>query len=89
VGDPSQVGISGSVQTPPRACRRVAHATPPECAQAGWGRLELTGLDTGLVAAGTATNPALADLILANPENYYVNVHPTVCPRGTVRGQLG
>jgi CHRD domain len=49
---------------------------------------ELTGLDTGLVAAGTATNPELAAAILANPENYYVNVHTTECPRGTVRGQL-
>ena len=30
---------------------------------------ERTGLDNGLVAAGTATNPALAAAILANPEN--------------------
>jgi hypothetical protein len=50
---------------------------------------ELTGLNTGLVAAGTAINPALAAAILANPENYYVNVHTTKCPTGTVRGQLG
>jgi hypothetical protein len=50
---------------------------------------QLTGLDTGLVATGTATNPELAAAILANPANYYVNVHTTACPRGTVRGQLG
>jgi hypothetical protein len=68
-----------------------AHIHVGDAGQAGpiVQEFELTGLDTGLVAAGTATNPALADLILANPANYYVNVHTTVCPRGTVRGQLG
>ena len=50
---------------------------------------ELTGLNTGRVAAGTATNPELAAAILAYPENYYVNVHTTACPPGTIRGQLG
>jgi len=50
---------------------------------------ERTGLDTGLVAAGTTTNPTVAAAILANPENYYVNVHTTACTTGTIRGQLG
>jgi len=50
---------------------------------------ERTGLNTGLVAAGTTTNPTVAAAILANPENYYVNVHTTACPTGTIRGQLG
>jgi hypothetical protein len=50
---------------------------------------KLTGLSTGLVAAGTGTDPELAALILADPESFYVNVHTTVCPRGAVRGQLG
>ena len=50
---------------------------------------ELTGLNTGLVAAGTAPNPTLAAAILANPENYYVNVHTKACPPGTVRDNSG
>jgi hypothetical protein len=49
---------------------------------------ERTGLNTGLVAAGTTTNLTVAATILANPENYYVNVHTTSCPTGTIRGQL-
>jgi hypothetical protein len=50
---------------------------------------ELTGLNTGLVAAGTTTDLALARAILANPQNYYANVHTTACLPGTIRGQLG
>jgi hypothetical protein len=51
--------------------------------------LELTGLESGLVAAGTTTDPALAAAILADPANYYINVHTTACPEGAIRGQLG
>jgi hypothetical protein len=51
--------------------------------------LDLTGRESGLVAAGTATNPDLAAAILADPANYYVNVHTTACPDGAIRGQLG
>lgn len=51
--------------------------------------LVLTGLNTGLVAAGTVTNnQALAAAIIADPDNYYVNVHTTDCFSGAVRGQL-
>jgi hypothetical protein len=50
---------------------------------------QLTGLESGLVAAGTVTNEELAAAILADPANYYVNVHTTVCPGGADRGQLG
>jgi hypothetical protein len=50
---------------------------------------ELTGLENGLVAAGTETDQDLAAAILANPEDFYVNVHTTACRPGAVRGQLG
>jgi CHRD domain len=50
--------------------------------------LELTGETTGLVAAGTATDPTLAAAILLNPENYYVIVHTTTREAGAIRGQL-
>jgi hypothetical protein len=30
-----------------------------------------------------------ADDILANPEDYYVNIHSTVYPAGAIRAQLG
>jgi CHRD domain len=51
--------------------------------------LALTGRERGLVAAGTATDPALAAAILASPEDYYINVHTTECMGGAIRGQLG
>ena len=51
--------------------------------------LTLTGRERGLVAAGTATDTDLAPAILADPTNYYVNVHTTVCLGGAARGQLG
>ena len=51
--------------------------------------LQPTGLQSGLVFAGTVTDEELANAILADPANYYVNVHTTLCTGGAVRGQLG
>jgi hypothetical protein len=42
----------------------------------------------GVIGTGTFSNPALVAAIRANPTNYYVNVHTTVCPIGVIRGQL-
>jgi hypothetical protein len=36
-----------------------------------------------------STTPAQAAEIIANPDDYYVNVHNAVYPGGAVRGQLG
>jgi hypothetical protein len=65
------------------------HVGGPEDAGPVVEPLELTGREKGLVAAGTTTNADLAEAILADPANYYVNVHTTTCPGGAVRGQLG
>ena len=42
-----------------------------------------------LANTGFATPAALIADILANPGNYYVNVHNTEYPGGALRGQLG
>jgi hypothetical protein len=46
------------------------------------------GAEQGVVGEGTFTNPALLAAIRANPQNYYVNLHSTVCGPGVIRGQL-
>jgi Cu/Zn superoxide dismutase len=46
------------------------------------------GEEQGVIGQGTFTNPVLLAAIRANPQNYYVNVHSTVCPAGVIRGQL-
>jgi hypothetical protein len=51
--------------------------------------LELTGSEQGVVAAGTFTNPGLLAALRTSPEEYYVNVHSTVCRPGVIRGQFG
>jgi CHRD domain len=48
--------------------------------------LELTGANSGVVASGTATDPARADAIVADPASFYFNVHATTCSRGALRG---
>ena len=46
------------------------------------------GAEQGVIGEGTFTNPALLAAMQANPQNYYVNVHSTVCGAGVIRGQL-
>ena len=46
------------------------------------------GEEQGVVGEGTFTNPTLLAAIRANPQNYYVNLHSTVCGPGVIRGQL-
>ena len=46
------------------------------------------GEENGVIGTGTFSNPALLAAIRANPQNYYVNVHSTVCGAGVIRGQF-
>lgn len=46
------------------------------------------GEEQGVIGEGTFTNPAILAAIRANPQDYYVNVHSTVCGAGVIRGQL-
>jgi CHRD domain len=46
------------------------------------------GGEQGVIGEGTFTNPVLLAAIRANPQNYYVNLHSTVCGPGVIRGQL-
>ena len=49
-----------------------------------------TAPDTGGNASGcTPATAAIIDEILANPANFYVNVHTQEHPAGAMRGQLG
>ena len=49
----------------------------------------VAGNENGVIGTGSFMNLALLAAIRANPENYYVNVHSTVCAAGVIRGQFG
>jgi hypothetical protein len=47
------------------------------------------GAENGVIGEGTFTDPALLAALQTTPQNYYVNVHSSVCGTGVIRGQLG
>lgn len=46
------------------------------------------GTDDHFVMRGSATDAALAAALLADPSDYYVNLHTTANPAGAIRGDL-
>ena len=46
------------------------------------------GEENGVIGEGTFMNKPLLIAIRLKPQNYYVNVHSTVCGAGVIRGQL-
>lgn len=44
--------------------------------------------DEKFEVSGSATNPALAAALLADPGNYYINLHTAVYPGGAILGDL-
>jgi hypothetical protein len=66
------------------------HIAPPGVPGPILQPLTLTpGAENGVIGSGTFTNKSLLDAMQANPQDYYVNVHSTVCLPGVIRGQLG
>ena len=47
------------------------------------------GAENGVIGEGIFTDAALLAALQATPQEYYVNVHSTICGTGVVRGQLG
>lgn len=47
------------------------------------------GAENGVIGTGSFSNPTLLAALRAAPQNYYVNVHSSVCVPGVIRGQFG
>ena len=80
------------VHNPAREAFRAGHVHVVDQAN-GTGPVVLTLLsgtytDRRFEVSGTATNATLASALLADPDDYYVNLHTTAFPAGAIRGNL-
>jgi hypothetical protein len=74
---PGEVTAAHIHEAPAGVPGDIRQATPPT-----------PGAENGVIATGSFTNPGLVADIQAEPENFYVNVHSSVCGPGVIRGQL-
>lgn len=80
------------VHNPAREAFRAGHIHVVDQAN-GTGPVVLTLLsgtytDRQFEVSGSATNTALASALLADPDDYYVNLHTAAFPAGAIRGNL-
>jgi hypothetical protein len=100
--DPNGVGdafVFGSPTDPRALCyvlivdrigtATVAHIHRGEVGVVGPPVVDLRAPRDGDAAACVQTRARLVARIMANPQNFYVNVHNTRFPDGAIRGQLG
>jgi hypothetical protein len=68
----------------------LAHIHPGAVGVAGDPLVDLLAPDESGSSSGCSqVDPALAADLIANPANYYINVHTSDFPDGAIRGQLG
>lgn len=101
LGDPDGAGTTVFRFRPGQVCYRVrvqnirlpsvgTHIHRGARTSAGGIVVQMKAPDASAVASGcTATPQTLIDEILANPGNFYNNVHTTDFPAGAIRGSLG
>ena len=71
------------------AAATAAHIHEADVNNPGPVVVPLTAPTSGSSSGCADVEPALVREIIANPADYYVNVHNTAFPGGAIRGQLG
>jgi CHRD domain-containing protein len=100
-GDPNGVGVAvlhvtastGTVNYALAVVRLAGEITSVHVHNAPRGQrgedvFDLENPVDGFVSGTVEINPADAGAIIANPHDYYVEVHTTAFPNGAIRGQL-
>ena len=85
-GEPDLICVALRVRRIERATAAHIHVAPPT--EAGPVVVPLTPPVGGFSRACAVSTAAVVAAIVANPQNYYVNVHNATYPAGAIRGQL-
>jgi hypothetical protein len=86
--DPTKLEVCHKLTVSGTAPAAAAHIHRAAAGQAGPPVVPLTMPATGSSEGCSTVTAELATDLLANPQNYYVNVHTPEHPPGAVRGQL-